>query len=547
MADNLLRMAHVLQNSAELSLDAPSPLTRTLCVPELQSFYELCWASAPGALFALDCESGRLVDANPGAERLSGYSRSELLDMSIDQLHPMAERELVVAELLMDSPRLASCSGFHLQCRDGSRKRVAISTSASTSLAGQSVAVCVYTDISDQLEKEHLLSTQSWALSAYAGAALALGVAESAGELKQSICEAITSESVYALAWIGIAEDSPEKQVRIAAAAGTGVGYMDGLQVSWSEDNPMGRGPTGICLRSGKVKILEDSESSEFFAPWRERAHRSGIRSSVAIPFFIEDDRRGALMVYSVFPNAFEPAAIEVFEHLAIQIGHGIHAIEQNQLLRAEQIRLEKLRSQLNDALSAMVSPIVTAMEMRDPYTAGHQSRVAEIAVAIGRELGWPEEQLQGLRVAALVHDIGKISIPTAILTKPGKLSAEEWRVINAHPKTGYAILKDIPFIWPIAEIVRQHHEKLDGSGYPFGLAGERDYSRSPDSGGGRHCRGDGLRPAVPAGNRDGRGAGGAGEAGRNIAGCRSGANLRSPYSRKAIASDGTQARLNFC
>ena len=117
-----------------------------------------------------------------------------------------------------------------------------------------------------------------------------------------------------------------------------------------------------------------------------------------------------------------------------------------------------------------MVAPIVLAMEMRDPYTAGHQSRVAEIAVAIGKEMGWPEGRLQGLRVAAQVHDIGKISIPAEILTKPGKLNEGERAMINGHSETGYTILKDIPFAWPIAEIVRQHHEKLDGSGYPRGL-----------------------------------------------------------------------------
>jgi putative nucleotidyltransferase with HDIG domain len=95
---------------------------------------------------------------------------------------------------------------------------------------------------------------------------------------------------------------------------------------------------------------------------------------------------------------------------------------------------------------------------------------VAAIAYAIGKEMGWPEERLQGLRVAALVHDIGKISIPSEILTKPAKLSKEEYDLIKTHPEAGYSILRDIPFTWPVADIVRQHHEKLDGSGYPFGL-----------------------------------------------------------------------------
>jgi HD-GYP domain-containing protein (c-di-GMP phosphodiesterase class II) len=95
---------------------------------------------------------------------------------------------------------------------------------------------------------------------------------------------------------------------------------------------------------------------------------------------------------------------------------------------------------------------------------------VAAIAYAIGKEMGWLEGRLQGLRMAAMVHDIGKISIPTEILAKPAELSPEEWEVVKRHPESSYTILKDIPFTWPIADIVRQHHEKLEGSGYPLGL-----------------------------------------------------------------------------
>jgi HD-GYP domain-containing protein (c-di-GMP phosphodiesterase class II) len=159
-----------------------------------------------------------------------------------------------------------------------------------------------------------------------------------------------------------------------------------------------------------------------------------------------------------------------VLQHLAEQIVHAVHALDQGVALHAGQINLVKTHKQLTEALSAMVAPMVAAIEMRDPYTAGHESRVADIAVAIGKEMGWPEERLHGLRVAAQIHDIGKISIPAEILTKPTKLSAGEWAVIREHPETGYTILKDIPFQWPIAEGVRQHHERLDGSGYPRGL-----------------------------------------------------------------------------
>jgi putative nucleotidyltransferase with HDIG domain len=193
----------------------------------------------------------------------------------------------------------------------------------------------------------------------------------------------------------------------------------------------------------------------------------------MSLPLRIEGSWRGALMVYASRPNAFEAAPIEVFRRLAEQVVHGVRALEQSQLLDAERFKHEETQKQLAETLSASVAAIVTAMEMRDPHTAGHQGRVAEIAVAIGKEIGWSPVRLLGLRMAAMVHDIGKISIPAEILTKPTRLSAGEWSLIHEHPETGYSILKNIPFTWPIADIVRQHHEKLDGSGYPQGLEGD--------------------------------------------------------------------------
>ena len=438
-----------------------------------RSLYGLAWTYAPGAMFAFDAITGNLVDVNPAAEALSGYTREELLGLNIALMHPETERERVKAEFQDAALQPSRHRGFHVQRRDGRCAPVTISLSKSMLLDGRAVAISVYFDNTDQEEKEHLLSAQNWALSAFSIAALALGRAQSAEGLLQSICEAITRQSVYALAWIGVAEDGPNKKVRIAAAAGSAVSYLDGVQVSWSEDEQAGQGPMGVCIRTNTLQILEDSETSPIFVPWCERARRFGIRSSASIPLHIEGSWHGALNVYSTRPNAFEAAPVEVFERVAEQMVHGIHALEQRQLLDAERAHLEKAQRHLMNALSASVAAMVTAMEMRDPYTAGHESRVAEIAYAIGEEMGWPESRLQGLRMAAMVHDIGKISIPIEILTKPAKLSQEEYSLIKGHPETGYAILKDIPFTWPIAEIVRQHHEKLDGSGYPLGLKGD--------------------------------------------------------------------------
>lgn len=109
-------------------------------------------------------------------------------------------------------------------------------------------------------------------------------------------------------------------------------------------------------------------------------------------------------------------------------------------------------------------------VEQRDPYTAGHQRRVANLAVAIAKDMGLSSEQIAGLRMACVVHDIGKIHIPAEILSKPDLLSDAEYEIIKTHPKAGWEVLKNIYFPWPVAEMVYQHHERLDGSGYPRGL-----------------------------------------------------------------------------
>jgi len=438
-----------------------------------QSLFELAWAYAPGSMFAFDAATGRMVDVNPAAVLLSGYSREELLERNIVNMHPEAEQERVRAEFLRAGKEPTVHPGLHLQCQDGQLVPVLTTASKSLILDGKSVIITVYRDITELEDREHRLKTKRWALAAYAGAAAALWQKHSPESLLEAICQAITRESVYVLAWVGIAEHGPGKRIRVAAQSGSAAGYMDHLELSWEEDGPGGHGAAAVCIRSKQLQIVEDTEISPVFAPWAARARQFGIRSGLSIPFVSNGSKNGALVVYSTRPNAFEPVAIELFQHLAEEIGHGLHGIEQERQLIAEREQLVKAERQLTEALSAMVAPIVTAMEMRDPYTAGHQSRVAEIACAIANELGWTEGRIQGLRVASVVHDIGKISIPAEVLTKPTKLTKAEREMINGHPETAYTILKDIPFAWPIAEIVRQHHEKLDGSGYPFGLKGD--------------------------------------------------------------------------
>jgi len=135
--------------------------------------------------------------------------------------------------------------------------------------------------------------------------------------------------------------------------------------------------------------------------------------------------------------------------------------------------QIEKTLNDLRKALGGTIDAMALTVETRDPYTAGHQRRVSNLARGIATEMGVSKGQIQGVRMAGVIHDIGKISVPGEILSKPGNISQNELGIIKEHPQVGYNILKTVDFPWPIARIVLQHHERMDGSGYPNGISGE--------------------------------------------------------------------------
>ncbi|MEI8173438.1 MAG: HD domain-containing phosphohydrolase [Deltaproteobacteria bacterium] len=139
---------------------------------------------------------------------------------------------------------------------------------------------------------------------------------------------------------------------------------------------------------------------------------------------------------------------------------------------RAEE-DLQRTLESLRKALGTTIQVMVSAVETRDPYTAGHQIRSADLARAIATEIGLPQDRIEGIRMAGSIHDIGKLSIPAEILSKPTKLSEIEFSLIKEHARKGFELLKDVESPWPLAEIVYQHHERMDGSGYPRNLKGD--------------------------------------------------------------------------
>jgi PAS domain S-box-containing protein/putative nucleotidyltransferase with HDIG domain len=143
-----------------------------------------------------------------------------------------------------------------------------------------------------------------------------------------------------------------------------------------------------------------------------------------------------------------------------------------NERKKAEE-KLDDSFKRLRAALGATIQAVAVTVETRDPYTAGHQKKVADLSRAIAAEMGLDSNQTDGIRMAGIIHDLGKMGIPAEILSKPTRLTEIEYRLIKTHPMAGYDILKDVEFPWPIADIVLQHHERYNGSGYPAGLKGD--------------------------------------------------------------------------
>jgi len=135
--------------------------------------------------------------------------------------------------------------------------------------------------------------------------------------------------------------------------------------------------------------------------------------------------------------------------------------------------KLHKTLDNLKKAISTTIQVMISAIEVRDPYTSGHQTRSADLARAIAKDMGLSQEKIEGIRIAGSIHDIGKLSIPAELLSKPTKLTNIEFSLIKEHSLIGYELLKDVESPWPLAQIVYQHHERMDGSGYPRNLKGD--------------------------------------------------------------------------
>lgn len=285
--------------------------------------------------------------------------------------------------------------------------------------------------------------------------------ARSEAELLQIICRDIVEVGGYLLAWVAV--ETP-------AGGNTPLAWY-GNQAVHQAHAEMDSDPKHLhhCLVSAALSSRHTRVCNQLnTTPECDFTELSelGVQSILSMPLLNDGQLHGALTIFSTQPNTFDAAEVTLMEELAADLAYGLAA------LRMSKERDLYLRH-FEQAMQSTVRVMARTLEMRDPYTAGHQQRVTALALAIAGEMALNPTQIEGLKFGGMIHDIGKISVPAEILSKPGKLTAIEFQLIQQHPETGHQIVADIDFPWPMAQMIVQHHERLDGSGYPAGLKGE--------------------------------------------------------------------------
>lgn len=323
-------------------------------------------------------------------------------------------------------------------------------------------------DITERKTAEELLHKLNRALKVVTECDQILVRATDENKLLLDICQIIVNLGGYKFAWVGFVSHDKEKNIRPIAYAGYERGYLDVVKMNLSKKE---REPVSQAILSGKPAIIKNLSTGTTRAQWQDEAVKRGYAAMIALPLSENSRIFGSLNIFSGEPDVFDAGEVKLLKELADDLAYGIVALETRAQGKKSAEELQRSYKKLRKIFEQTVNALASAVGKRDPYTTDHQRRVTILACTIAKEMGLTEEQINGLRLAGMLHDIGKLAVPSEILSKPTRLSDAEFTIIKTHPRIASDILKAIEFPWPIAEIVLEHHERIDGSGYPQGLS----------------------------------------------------------------------------
>ena len=436
---------------------------------ESERWFATTLKSIGDAVIATNTE-GHITFMNPVAELLTGWKDAEALERDLNEVFSVRDQDgciLIknpVAKVLEDGV-VVDLRNNLLFNRDGTRLIVDDSAAPIVDDHGNIVgAVLVFRDVTERRKAEDKRAKLNGLLMAVRNMNESLLRVKSEPELFQQICESLATVVNFKLVTINLL-DKDRYEIKPVAYAGGADGFLPLCSFTWDE-LAEGRSPVGTAITTGAPCVVNDTEDDPSYAPWRSEALKRGFNSIAALPLVSNGEVMGSLDVYSGEKEAFGPEEIEFLMEAAGDITVALKS------LRLEK-ELETSLASMKKVLGETVEAIAYMSEMRDPYTAGHQRRVAKLASAVAREMGMAEEQVEGIRVSGFLHDVGKIVVPAEILSKPGRINEAELSLIRTHSSVGYEILKLLEFPWPVAKAVLQHHERRDGSGYPGGLTAE--------------------------------------------------------------------------
>jgi len=332
---------------------------------------------------------------------------------------------------------------------------------AQLNLLNESLDDQVRARTAELLQEKQNLERANRALHTLSACNVALVRAKSEEELFQNVCRHIVETGEHLFAEVSFPGEEAESIPNYVYHFGSDA--ISQSLAGWERDPENIRYNLALTAQQARqTKLYNGSVGYNL-----EKLIGLGIKSGLALPLINNDHLYGVLTVFSSNPEAFDAAEIELMEELAGDIAYGIVTLR----TRAEH---DRSAAELRRVLEQTITAIALTLEKRDAYTAGHQQRVAKLAAAIAAEMGLPPQQVEGVRFGAMLHNIGTVSVPAEIINRPDRLSDLQFSLVKQHTQTGFEIVKDIPFPWPVAQMVLQHHERLDGSGYPQGLKGEQ-------------------------------------------------------------------------
>jgi PAS domain S-box-containing protein len=428
--------------------------------------YRRLFESARDGILMLNAKTAKIEDVNPYLVELLGYTHEEFLNRKLWEVSSFKNTGLnkdVFREL--QKTKYIRYDDIPLETKGGLQVSVEFVSNVYES-DGIDVIQCNIRDNRRRNLSEIALKATTRALKILNESNMALLNSPTEQILLNEYCRIAVQSGGYRMAWICYSKDITSKNVVSMAHYGdTGI-FLGQNNITWGEED-FENGPIGRAIRTMEVQVSENISTDSTMKFWFNESLKYGYRSLIVLPFLLSKKTRACYSLFGTSPQSWSLPERALLQEVAADLAYGIKALR-TAIEKAE--HQEKLRI----SLEQIIQVIAETVDQRDSYTAGHQKRVASICSKIGLELGLSADRILGLHLASTIHDLGKIGIPAEILVKPKQLSNMEYGLVKDHVDIGVKILKNIDLPWPIAEIIWQHHERLDGSGYPRGLTGDK-------------------------------------------------------------------------